>query len=247
MDLTLLLATAFVFLLAGTLKGVIGLGLPALGIGLATLFLDPRTAVALLIVPILVSNIWQLWRIGGAWGALRRYWIFAVVLMAGIWVSAGYAARAPEAVLRGVTGLAFLLYAVTNLVSAPPPLPDRWDRAAQGLFGMVAGVLGGLTALWGPPTAIYLSARGAERDEFVRGTGLLFFLGTLPLLGGYARAGLFSGPEALLSAAMVLPVLAGFSLGERLRHRIPAARFRTLTMWMFIALGLNLIRRAFMG
>ncbi|MEO1676924.1 MAG: sulfite exporter TauE/SafE family protein [Pseudomonadota bacterium] len=246
-DLSLIAAVVLVFLVAGTVKGVAGIGLPAVVMGLATLFLDARLAIALLLVPMLVSNIWQIWRTGGIPGALRRYWLFALVMMITIYGTALIAAAAPEALILGVVGVAFVLFALANLVLKPPPLPDLWDRPAQVTGGFAAGVLGGLTAIWSPPIAIYLSARQVDRDEFVRGTGLLFTLAAVPLLAGYWRAGLFTGTQATLSMAMVVPTLAGFAVGEAIRRRIPSDRFRLLLNWVFLALGANLIRRALFG
>lgn len=243
MDLYALTLIALVFVIAGTVKGVVGIGLPTVTLGLATLFLDPRTAVALLLVPMFASNVWQAFRLGGIGPALRRYWLFGLFMVVFIYLATGYAAQASEAALMVLTGAAFVLFSVASLAFTPPPLPDRWDRLAQVAGGVAAGILGGLTAIWAPPIAIYLSARQVPRDEFVRATGLLFTLGALPLIAGYARAGLFTGPQAALSAAMVLPTLLGFTVGEWLRQRIPGERFRRLVLWVFLGLGLNLIRR----
>lgn len=243
MDPLTLSAAACIFLIAGTVKGVVGIGLPTVTLGLATLFLDPRTAIALLLMPMFVSNVWQAFRLGGIGPALRRYWLFGLMMVIFIYLATGYAAAASEAILMVLTGGAFVIFSLVSLALKPPPLPERWDKPAQVVGGIAAGLLGGLTAIWAPPIAIYLSAKQVHRDEFVRATGLLFTLGALPLMAGYARAGLFTGPQAALSAAMVLPVLAGFTLGEWLRRRIPGERFRRLILWVFLGLGLNLIRR----
>ena len=55
----ILVATAGAFALAGFVKGVIGLGLPTVSIGLLGLLMTPAEAAAILVVPSLVTNIWQ--------------------------------------------------------------------------------------------------------------------------------------------------------------------------------------------
>src|SRR3546814_5359652 len=55
----LLPAVAAVFLLAGVVKGVVGLGLPTISMALLALFMPPAPAAALLVVPSLITNLWQ--------------------------------------------------------------------------------------------------------------------------------------------------------------------------------------------
>ena len=69
-----------VFLLAGIIKGLIGIGLPTAAVGILSQVIDPRVAIALMVFPSLISNAWQVWRMGGLAGALRRYWVFLVML-----------------------------------------------------------------------------------------------------------------------------------------------------------------------
>jgi len=236
---------AVIFLLAGMVKGTVGIGLPTAAVGMSAQLLDPRLAVALMVFPSLISNAWQLHRAGGALAALRRYAVFLVALMTVIAaVSATLTAAVPVATLLLILGVVVVLFAVTSLALAPPRLPKRLDRVGQLAAGATSGLLGGLTAIWAPPMVIYLTARGVGKQEFVRASGLIIFCGTIPLILGFWHSGIVTGPRAALSLALALPVLAGFTLGERLRGRIGTERFRRLVLIVFLLLGLNLIRRA---
>jgi uncharacterized membrane protein YfcA len=86
-----------------------------------------------------------------------------------------------------------------------------------------------------------------EKDEFVGSTGFLFLVGSLPLCVGYWNNGMLTGPVALISASMILPTLAGFTVGEVLRKRIDARRFKTLVLVFFLLIGINLVRRSLFG
>lgn len=244
LNLSLLALVLATYLLAGVMKGVTGLGFPAICIGLTTLFLDPRTAVALVLFPMTISNFWQVWRAGDLARAARTYAAFAAVMMLAVFVMALLAAEASDRLLYAVTGMAFVLFVVVSVAVDLPPLPDRYDMAAQLGLGATAGVLGGLTAIWAPPIAIYLGARHVTGDEFVRASGLLISLGCLPLIAGYATSGAMPPGLALGSAALVLPTLAGFHLGELARSRISPALFRRISLALFLLLGLNLLRKA---
>ncbi|MDU8944025.1 sulfite exporter TauE/SafE family protein [Ovoidimarina sediminis] len=241
---TLLLLSTGAFLIAGTVKGAVGIGLPTTAIGLMTLAIDPRTAIALILVPMIVSNAWQVYRSGEILTAARRYLPFAAALMAGVWVTVSLTANAPDRVLFGVLGVAILIFVAVNATRFAPRIPDAFDRPAQIGFGIVAGVMGGLTSVWAPPMAVYLAARRVPKDEFVRASGLLIFLGSLPLAFGYLREGFVTTPLLLLSLGLLVPTILGFTLGEALRTRLSEEAFRRVLLGVFFLMGLNLVRRA---
>lgn len=235
------------FLAAGAIKGTIGIGLPTTAMGLMTLALAPRDAIALILIPMLVSNAWQVYRSGEIARAFRTYLPFAVALMLGVGVTLQLTRNAPDRVLFAVLGASILLFVLVNLIAWAPRIPDRLDRAAQVLAGTVAGVMGGLTSVWAPPMAVYLASRHAPKDEFVRASGLLIFLGSLPLAAGYLRQGILDGETALMSVVLLIPTFAGFYVGERLRYRLSEVAFRKLLLLLFFLMGANLLRRAVMA
>lgn len=239
----IILASA-VFLLAGSIKGTVGIGLPTAAIGILTQFTDARLAISLVVFPMLVSNAWQVYREGKIMQTLRNYWRFALALMLLIAAMSFVTARIDERMLVLILGIVILLFSLANLIRMPPRLPQRFDALAQWFAGTLAGVLGGITAIWAPPTIIYLMAKRVDKNEFVRASGLLIFLGSIPLCIGFWHAGLLGGDTALLSLAMIVPTLAGFSLGELIRRRLRAERFRKLVLLIFLVIGLNLIGKA---
>ena len=235
---------AVAFLTAGTVKGAVGLGLPTTAVGIMTLTMDPRSAIALILIPMLTTNAWQAYRSGQVLRAMRTYLPFAMMLVIGVGVTVMLTRNAPDRVLFATLGGAILIFVAVNVTRWAPHIPDRLDRPAQIIAGAISGVMGGMTSVWAPPMAVYLAARHVPKDEFVRASGLLIFLGSLPLVAGYVRQGYMTGETALVSAALLIPTFAGFSLGERLRHRMSEATFRKALLFVFFLMGLNLIRRA---
>lgn len=233
------------FLLAGTVKGAVGLGLPTTVIAILTAFLDPRTAIAIMLVPILVSNAWQVWRAGETLRAMRTYAPFAICLMVGVAIVLALSADLSARWLSGLIGGAILLFVAVAVSPAAPHIRKQHDKLAQLGFGAFGGVIGGLSSLWAPAMMMYLTARRVPKEEFVRATGLLILLGSLPLTWGYIREGFLTRDLAILSTAMVLPTLAGFAVGEAIRYRLSEATFRSILLVFFAIVGLNMIRLAF--
>lgn len=235
----------FTFLVAGTIKGTIGIGLPTAAIGILSQFTDVRVAITLAVLPIVAGNGWQLIRAGNIFGAAKRYFVFAISLIIVLFITAVTVTNVPTQTLVILLGSAIVVFALISLSYTPPRLPDNWDKPAQAVAGTVAGILGGLTAMWAPPVLIYFLSRRIEKEEFVRATALLLLAGSLPLLAGYLVNGQLAGETGKLSALLIIPTLIGFTLGEVLRSKLQADRFRTAVLVMFLLMGLNLLRRAF--
>lgn len=233
-----------VFLIAGVVKGCLGIGMPTTAIGVLSQFIDPRLAITLAVIPVLGANIWQVYRAGDGIAAFKRYRYFSVGLFIIIFLSSLFAATIPTGVLVFTLGIVIVLFALTSLIYAAPEIADKYDSIAQLVAGVLGGVSGGLTTIWGPPMVIYLLARNTEKEEFVRATGVLLIAGSVPLTIGYFINGLMDTETAKISAFMLLPVLIGFAVGERVRARFSTAFFHKLILYVFLLIGLNLLRRS---
>ena len=245
-DATFLIVFAtLAFLFAGTIKGTIGIGMPTAAIGILSQVIEPKTAIALVVLPTFASNAWQMIRSGDILRACQDYWIFIVVMMTVLLATTFVTGVVSQETLLLIIGFVVVAFSLTSLFFSPPRLPEQFDKHAQFTLGAVAGVLGGLTAVWAAPIVIYLVSRRTEKDEFIRATGLLITFGSLPLMFGFWKNGLFNGETAPLSAFLIIPALLGFRLGEAIRARLPVDGFATSVQVVFLLMGLNIIRRAF--
>ncbi len=231
------------FLVAGTIKGTLGVGLPVAAVALMAQFIDPRLAIALMVFPIMFANIWQFFRARQRLRIVQEHWIFALTMLISLGIATVFTSRISTSALIIFVGVVIILFSLTNLMFNPPAIPNRLDRACQSVFGVISGITGGLTAIWSPAIAIYLIGRGKEKDEFVGISGFLFLVGSIPLCIGFWQNGMLTGRTALLSMGMMIPTLIGFSIGEYIRRRIDARRFKTLVLVFFLLMGINLIRK----
>lgn len=232
------------FFLAGAVKGAVGMGLPTMSLGLMTLLIEPRMAITLVLIPMMATNAWQVYRAGETLAALKRYAVFATSLMICVALSVWLTFGAPEQLLMGIMGVAILVFVAVNASKWAPHIPAHRDRAAQIIAGTAAGIMGGITSVWAPPMAIYLAARRTPKEEFVRATGLLILLGSLPLAIGYIRQGYMTLELAIIGTALLIPAMLGFAVGEAARKRLSEQAFRRALLVAFAVMGLNLLRRA---
>lgn len=241
---SLILIAAAVFILAGTIKGIGGIGLPTASISILSQFYDPYSAIALVIFPMLFSNIWQMYQSGDMLRIFMTFWPFGLMLMIFILIFSSLSASIPVKALMIILGAVIIMFSFSSLLIHPPKLPSRYDKPAQIIAGTIAGIMGGLTAIWSAPLVIYLVSRRVDKDDFVRATGLLVTMGTLPLCIGYWANGLLTGSLAGISIMMIIPTIIGFNLGARIREKIEPAIFQKTVLIMFLLMGLNLIRKA---
>jgi len=238
--------TAAVFLLAGTIKGTVGIGLPAIAISFLIIIFDPRTALALVTLPLVATNLWQSIQSRYFFPGLKRFWPLIISLPIGTWVGAHIMASMDTQLLIGLIGAIVVLFVATSYLHPHVHLSRRSERWASPVAGLVAGIMGGLSALPGPPTVMYLVALNLSKEEFIGSVGLIWFCGSVPLVVSYTAYGILGPREALWSLVAILPSLTGILLGQWIRNRINQDAFRNVVLGFLALLGLNLLRRAFL-
>jgi uncharacterized membrane protein YfcA len=240
---TLLLASV-VFLLAGTVKGVVGLGLPTIAMGLLALVMPPAVAATLLLVPSFVTNVWQLTPIAGLGALLRRLApmltaAFVGTLLGGVWF--GAPAGRWGAFALGVT---LVLYAAWGLLGRQPAINSAQERWLGPLVGVTTGLVTAATGVFVMPAVPYLQALGLSRTALIQAMGVSFTLSTVALAFMLGGTGSLAPATLGTSMLMLLPALLGVELGKRIRNRLSPVAFRRCFLVGLAALGVYMISQA---
>ena len=243
-DFVTVAAIAGTFLLAGGVKGVIGLGLPTVSLGLLTAAFDLTTAMALLIVPSFVTNIWQAMSGGSGWQLLRRIWPFLMMATATVWLGATALTRLDLSLLSAMLGGLLVAYSTLSLAGVRLAITAQREAWAGPLFGTANGILTGMTGSFVVPGVIFLQGIGLSRDMLVQAMGMLFTASTLALASALQNNGLLTTQLSLVSGAAVIPAAIGMAAGQRIRRRLSEARFRQIFFIAILVLGLYIIAKA---
>jgi hypothetical protein len=236
--------TIVTFLLAGTVKGVIGSGLPSISLGLLAASIGLHPAMTLMLAPTIVTNIWQA-MVGGHFRAvIARIWPFLLMATVTVWLGAMALTRVNVSLLSGLLGILLALYGAFGLLR-PPLVLARGAQTWVGLTaGSINGVFGGMTGAFAVPGVPYLQALGLQRDQLIQAMGMLFTLSTLSLMLALGGQKLLSLDLGIASVLAVVPALVGMALGQRLRRLMSEARFRTVFFASQIALGGYIVVRS---
>ena len=241
LGLALSLLVIATFIMAGLVKGVIGLGLPTVAMGLLGLAMAPSQAAALLIIPATLTNVWQLAFGGHLKGLLKRLWPLLLTIFLGTAVgtlSIGMAGG--HWVVRGL-GAALLLYALSGLLLPTLQVNPRHEPWLGSLCGLITGVITSATGVFVIPAVPYLQALGLQRDELVQALGLSFTVSTLALAGGLFWRGALGSGELSASLLVLIPAMLGMGFGQWLRQRISAVLFKRVFFIGLGALGAHLL------
>jgi uncharacterized membrane protein YfcA len=222
-----------IFLMAGLVKGMLGMGLPTVAMGLLGAVMSPVTAASLLIVPSVVTNVWQLLagphvvalarRLGFMLAGIAFGTLVGVQLLTGD--MAGWASTA--------LGLVLIVYAAIGLSSVQLHVPPRAEFWLSPVVGLTTGLITGATGISVIPLAPYLQALDLEREDLIQSLGLSFTVSMVALAVGLGAGGAWQSGTAAASLLALAPAMLGMAAGQALRRRVDPVIFRR---WFFIGL-----------
>ncbi len=245
----LLIAAALLTFVAGFVKGTVGFALPMIMISGLGSIMPPEAALAGLIIPALVTNLWQSLRNGlaAAIRSVQSHWRYLTILMVCLGFSAQLVTRLPDNTMFLVLGIPVTIFAALQLAGWELTFDPRNRRRMELGLGAFAGSFGGISGVWGPPTVMYLTALRTPKVEQMRVQGVVYGAGAVMLTLAHLRSGVLNAETAKLSAMLVVPAVLGFALGFVVQDRLSQAKFRRATLFVLVLGGLNLIRRGLMG
>ncbi|WP_050928586.1 sulfite exporter TauE/SafE family protein [Aestuariivita boseongensis] len=239
------LAFAFsIAVIAGLVKGIVGFAMPMILVsGLGT-FLPPELALVGLILPTVVTNGLQALRNGGraALASIYRFRWFMGIGGLFLIASAQLFRLLSGPSLYLLIGIPVTVFAVLQLRGWQLRLRGQ-SRRADISIGTIAGAIGGVSGVWGPPTVAYLTALNTPKAEQMRVQGVIYGLGAVALLFSHIGSGVMTAEVAPFSLVLVVPAVVGMWLGRMVQDRIDQAAFRRATLMVLLIAGLNLVRR----
>lgn len=231
---------AIAFVVAGIAKGAVGMGMPPIAIGLMSFAVPLDSAIAIMIVPTIFSNIWQAIYGGGFRPLLRRFGVMAAATTVAI-LGIGFLWRdvgSPQG--AGWVGVLLVLYSLIALTPWRPRVPRHAEGWANPLIGLASGAVAGTTGVAAIPFLPYMQSLDMDRHELVQALGIMFLFIMFALAGSLALRGSYHLASGLAGVAAVAPTMAGVWLGQQARRRLSPEAFRKIFIFGMLAVGLHL-------
>jgi uncharacterized protein len=234
-------------LFAGFVKGAVGFAMPLILVSGFAIFLPQDLALAGLILPTLVANISQAFRqgVGPARDTALTYRRFLIATVICIAISAPFADLIPRVAYLLLLGVPITIFAALQLMGRSLAIRLHHQVRAEWSLGVVGGLYGGISGIWGPPLLVFLLSTGADKLQMIRAQGVVFLIGSVALLVAHVGTGLANAQTMGFSAALCVPALIGLYAGYVVQDRLDQARFRRWTQGLLVLTGLNMVRLAF--
>lgn len=233
--------------MAGVIKGAVGFAMPLVMVSGLSSIIDPKLALAAIILPIVMSNGWQTFRqgVGPAWQAIKDFRRYLIVVCVAIFLAAQTVTFIPDKVFYAVLGIPVVGLSVLQLLGLKLQIKPKDRTWSEWVIGLISGILGGIAGTWGPTTVLYLMAINTPKAQQMVVQGVIYGLGSVTLLLAHLQSGILNRETAPLSALLLIPAGIGMMIGFRLQDRMDQALFRKVTLLVLVVAGLNLIRKAF--
>jgi uncharacterized membrane protein YfcA len=226
------------FIVAGFVKGTVGLGMPLVSIAFMAIPLGLKEAIAIILIPGLATNVWQALS-GPHLGALtHRLRSFLVLSIVGTWIGVGILATAAQNLLLGVLGTILVLYSAISLLRPQISPPGAKEWYLSPMAGAVGGFFYGMTGVFMVPGVTYLQALGLNKNQLVQALGISFTVLIVALASAFFQRGFISVDLTVLSFFALLPSSVGVYFGQRLRRHISEAVFRKMFFCVLLVIGL---------
>jgi uncharacterized membrane protein YfcA len=220
------LGVACVFVLGGLVKGTLGVGLPLVVVPLLSLKLAPPVSIALVVIPVIASNAWQVYDTRASRSSFRRFLPLLVTLLISTLITVPMTLRFSNTTLNVMLAVAVIVAVILMAVNPRVHIPPEREPLAGAIVGLVSGALGGVSSLTGPVIISYLMSLKLEREDFVGSISVIYLLAAVVLYGAMAYAGRLDGAHIALSLLAMAPLTLGMHVGKLLRGRLSEVWFR---------------------
>lgn len=231
------------YLVAGSIKGLTGIGFSTSCLPIMALRLDLKVAIPLVIVPSIASNLAVMVQAGQFGPAVRRFWPLYLASVPGLMLGLAILVAIPIDLAKAILGIVLIIYALWALINQPHSLSEHWERWLKIPAGFCTGFVNGLTGSQVMPALPYLLALNLQKNTFVQTINISFTLSSLVMLFGMNRLGYLAPQTFLIAIAGLFPVLTAVTLAGKLQKRLSSSHYRKLVLSFLLFMGIILLAR----
>ena len=240
-DLQTLITVGLAFAMGGVIKGATGAGAPLIAVPVMTGFFDIRFAVAVFVLPNLITNLYQglIYR-----HALKdRLFLLVLCLSAAVGSFAGSLMlhKASSGVLEMMMANLIVFYVAFRFAKPGWQLSLETAHKLYPSVGFVAGFLQGAVGISAPASLTFLNAIRFERSEFIVIVSAFFTTMSIIQLPTLSYLGLMQTKHVILGLSAIIPLMAGMSLGARILRHASAELFDKIILLILIGIAIRLL------
>lgn len=243
MDLNTIVVVALSIGAGSIVKGATGVGLPLIAVPFMASWLGIHQAIAIMLVPVLVSNLWQI----GQFRRLRqdpRMGFLLPMLVAGtvgLLFGTLLLKTLPERALFFMLGMVLLAYLAVRLAKPNFVLTPSVARSAALPVGLGSGLLHGAAGVSAPLSVPFIHAMRLERPAHIYAVSAIFLVLSVIQWPSLYVAGIMRLEWVVLGVLALIPMLVFMPIGQWLASRLPPAAFDKLILSFLGIMGVKMV------
>ena len=240
-DIGGLLLIAMAFAIGGTLKGATGAGAPVVAVPVLALIYNVQTAVALFIVPNIVTNLIQIVQYRKSDKKKKFTRAFAIMGFIGAGVGTVLLALLSSDTLLLTVALIVMVYVGFRLARPQWQLTMPLANRLVAPMGALGGVLQGAAGISAPVSITFLNSMRLDRSQFIATISLFFFVVgfiQLPLQVWY---GIMTWERFVQSCLAVLPLTMFMPVGAMIGRRLSPVVFDRIILGLLTLVSAKMI------
>jgi uncharacterized membrane protein YfcA len=233
------------YTVAGSIKGLTGIGFSTSCLPIMALRLDLKIAIPLVIIPSIVSNVAVMVQAGRFGEAIKRYYPMYLASIPGVFLGLYYLAVVQISFAKVALGIVLIVYSAWALICHSASLPDKWQKILKVPVGFCTGFINGLTGSQVMPVLPFLISQNLDKNLFVQAMNISFTLASLILLVSMNKLGFLPPSTFLLALAGLIPVLTTVYIGGKIQKHLSIGIYKRIVLCFLLTMGVILLVKPF--
>ena len=237
-----------VFIVAGIISffaafihGSIGLGFPMVATPLLALVTDIQTAIILTIIPSFLTNLVSIRSEGNILSASHRYLSLALFVMAGSAIGTQVLIFTNSEIFKALLAGAIIVYLFADKINFNLTWVSGHQIFSRFVFGVSAGILGGLTNVMAPILIIYTLESKHSKSDTIQALNFCFLFGKLTQFILFSINGKFTLDKLSVSSVMLIAASLALYIGIAIRKKIELSAYRKILRLVLLILAVLLL------
>lgn len=247
----IILISIAIFFLAALVHGSIGFGFPMIATPLLALVMDIQSAIIITLIPTLLMNIVSVaseanFNFKAFSAAFKRHFLLATYAMIGTVCGTLILINNTSEYFKVLLAFAILIYLLSDQIKIKLPLLANHPRSTKLVFGLSAGLLGGLTNVMAPILIIYSLALNKSKQEIIQASNICFLFGKITQIILFSYSAKFTLDELSISSLMFIVSAFAIALGMKIKKKIVLEVYIKLLKLLLFSLAMLMLFQFFL-
>ncbi len=216
-------------------QGSIGFGFPLISTPLLAMITDMKTAILYVVIPTLLINVVSLFSEGDILKAFKRFYPLALMAMVGSAIGTQILIYSSSEFFKLLLAISIFFYLFIQKFKFEMKWVNEKPTFSIIVFGLLAGIIGGLTNVMSLILIIYSLEAKHSRKEVIQSANLCFLFGKLVQIIIFSIHGSFT--QEVLNTSILSLVVVGIAvvIGIKVKNKIPQDNYnKIIKVFLFL-------------